>query len=622
LSNKLPPSTQPPSSEDQLATVLEREIELETSSKVSYLRRRQPLGQGGGGIVHEAQQLALGRDVAIKTAHADLSTEEARELLLREARVTSLLEHPSIVPIYALAHSASGRPFIVMRRIQGKTWTSLLLATPPLGNDGALDAQLAILEDVARVAHFAHGQGVIHRDLKPDNIMISGEGQIYVLDWGAAVTIDDCRLPEVPHVDDVDTMAGTPAYMAPELALGVGMAMDARTDVYLLGAILHEVLVGVAPHEADEVLASVLSAGRSSKPKFDESVPLALAAICSRAMSRFNEDRFASGAEFADAIAAFRLQHESNLLVPQSKAEFETLEHLACEVEEEDPSSRSRFEEQFQNYRSHMDRVLTLWPDNPEAQEALQRAYELHIEVALNHGAVEVAETLLAQMPRENECLGEKVAEALQRRRVREKRHIELERAVDPQLGLGLRIGATIGFGAFWVATCACCILLHRAGHHDAVYFVFASLLGVGSLMMMFLPRISMLAVLGTGENRLTLAMFRTSWFVMAAGWLLSLTLGLPLPVAAAVHTLVGLTAVLIVTSAVDHRWWPLLVTEGTQLVLLVIWPEYTLFIMAIIGVLDGVGAAVSMKWTTPVSPPTRFTTPDERGRSLPGRPK
>jgi len=601
LSNKLPPSTLPPSSEDEFAAVSEREIELETASKVSYLRRRQPLGHGGGGIVHDAQQLALGRDVAIKTAHADLPTEEARQLLLREARVTSLLEHPSIVPIYALAHNASGRPFIVMRRIQGATWTSRLLAAPPLGGDDALDAQLAILEDVARVAHFAHEQGVIHRDLKPDNVMISREGQIYVLDWGAAITIDDRRLPEVPHAEDVDTMAGTPAYMAPELALGVGMAMDARTDVYLLGAILHEVLTGVAPHDADDVLASVLSAGRSSEPEFDECVPPALAAMCSRAMSRFNEDRFVSAAEFADAIADFRLQHESNLLVPQSKAEFETLEHLAREVAEEDASSRSRFEEKFQSYRSHMDRALTLWPDNPEAQAALQRAYELHIEVALTHGAVEVAETLLAQMPRENERLGELVAEALQQRREREKRHLELERAVDPQLGLSLRIGATIGFAVFWVSICACCILLQRAGHHNAVYFVFASLLGVGSVAMVFLPRVPKLAVLGKGNNRLTLAMFRVSWFLTAVAWLLSSTLGLPLAVAAAVHTLVALSAVLFVTSAVDLRWWPLVVTEGAQLVLLVIWPEYALFIMAVTGVLDGIGAAGAMKWTSPV---------------------
>ncbi len=573
-------------------------MELAASSS---FRRRQRLGHGGGGVVHEAQQIALGRDVAIKTAHADLPTEEARQSLLLEARVTSLLEHPSIVPIYALAHNASGRPFIVMRRVQGETWASRLLAASSLGDDDALDAQLAILEEVARVVHFAHGQGVIHRDLKPDNVMISWEGQIYILDWGVAITVDDLRLPEVPHAHDVDTMGGTPAYMAPELALGVGMAMDARTDVYLLGAILHELLTGVAPHEAENVLDAVLSASRPWEPKFDESVPPALAAMCSRAMSRFNEDRFASAAEFADVIAAFRLQHESSLLIPQSQAEFETLEDLAREVEEADVSSRSRFEEQFQSYRSHLDRALVLWPDNPDAQEALQQAFELHIDVALEHGADQVAETLLAQMPRKNESLAENVAEARKRRREREKRHIELERAADPQLGLGVRIGATIGFGCFWVATCACCLLLQRAGHHDGVYFVFASLLGVGSLAMMFLPRVSKLAVLGKGKNRLTLAMFRTSWFVMAAGWLLSFTLALPLAAAAAVHTLVGLTGALIVTSAVDHRWWPLLVPEGAQLVLLVIWPEYVLIIMAVTGVLDGIGATAAMKWTSAV---------------------
>src|SRR5262249_2783401 len=160
---------------------------------------------------------------------------EALGGLLTEAVITGSLEHPSIVPVHALGCDDAGRPVLVMKRIEGVCWRGMARDEHPPGwaaidaaGGGRRTAHVANLMAVCNAMHFAHRRGVVHRDLKPGNVMIGSYGEVYVVDWGIAARIEAGPSPVA--------LVGTPAYMAPEMVWGEAHRVDARTDVYLLGA--------------------------------------------------------------------------------------------------------------------------------------------------------------------------------------------------------------------------------------------------------------------------------------------------------------------------------------------------------------------------------------------------
>ena len=190
-----------------------------------------------------AEQRSLAREVAIKTVK-DHAGERARDALCDEAVVTGLLEHPNVIPVHALGCDSEGRPLLVMKRVEGVAWRDLLRdpehpawATHAAAPEDRLAFHLDVLADVSQAAAFAHSRRIVHRDIKPENVMIGEFGEVYLLDWGLAVTAGRELEP--------GTLVGTPAYMAPEMV--GGGRVDGRTDVYLLGATLHEVLTGRPP---------------------------------------------------------------------------------------------------------------------------------------------------------------------------------------------------------------------------------------------------------------------------------------------------------------------------------------------------------------------------------------
>ncbi|MBM4319214.1 MAG: serine/threonine protein kinase, partial [Deltaproteobacteria bacterium] len=216
---------------------------------------RSKLGEGGMGVVYLAEQVALGRPVAVKSISPVRQDARTVGILLHEAWITGQLEHPNVVPVYTLGQDEAGSPLLVMKRIEGVSWREVLSgkALLPAGQgDGAetepLVRHLQVLMQVCRAVHFAHSRGIIHCDLKPDNVMIGEFGEVYVLDWGVAVSLHQERDDSYPLARDVDSPVGTPAYMSPEQAMGQGCRFSPATDVYLLGAILHEILTGERRH--------------------------------------------------------------------------------------------------------------------------------------------------------------------------------------------------------------------------------------------------------------------------------------------------------------------------------------------------------------------------------------
>ncbi len=305
------------------------------------------LGEGGMGRVLLARQHSLDREVAIKTLHANASEHE-REALIVEGAITGHLEHPAIVPVHALGLDADGRPVLVMKRVEGDEWTSLVEADAPL------ERHLEILLQVCNAVEFAHSRRIVHRDIKPQNVLIGRYGDVYLCDWGLAVRID--------RPWGAQPLCGTPGYMAPEMVLG--QPVDERTDVYLLGATLHFFLTGETRNAGDDPRAATLAALDAGPYPYATSVPEELGAIANRASACEPADRYATVRALREAIAGY-VQHRSSLaLAHQAEDRVEELRGLAGQP---DDDAQQRFERLTVEARFALDQALAQWPENPKA---------------------------------------------------------------------------------------------------------------------------------------------------------------------------------------------------------------------------------------------------------------
>lgn len=251
---------------------------------------REMVGRGGMGIVYRAHDTALSREVAVKVIDEHKSTTATRERLQREASILAKLEHPGIVPIHDVGVLGDGRAFYVMRLVRGQRLDEHVATGISRGD--ALRIVLRLSEAVA----FANAQGVVHRDLKPGNVMIGPFGEVLVLDWGVAKilaerTNDGLLREPSPPANDNDSLrtqdgviVGTPGYMSPEQQTGNSAHVDQTADVYSLGVMLRE--LAAATHDA---APSALSAKM-------------LAAIVERATHPSPKARYTSAIEFADDV--------------------------------------------------------------------------------------------------------------------------------------------------------------------------------------------------------------------------------------------------------------------------------------------------------------------------------
>jgi hypothetical protein len=296
--------------------------ELRPSGPVERYVAGEEIARGGMGRVMAGTDTRLGRAVAIKEAlpaGGDLDRFE------REVRITARLEHPSIVPVYDTGVSEAGRPFYVMRKVSGQPLERLIAERTP-SEPGprprrAADQRLALVPHVLAAAQalgHAHRRGVVHRDIKPANILVGELGETVVIDWGLAKVIGEDEAGPAPSIDgglargEVATQTGavfgTPSYMAPEQARGE--PLDARSDVYALGATLCHVLTGRPPLPGvlTEALAAAHDSGRAG-PALAQLVELALppelTAIVDKAMQFDPARRYPDGAALADDLNRF-----------------------------------------------------------------------------------------------------------------------------------------------------------------------------------------------------------------------------------------------------------------------------------------------------------------------------
>jgi predicted Ser/Thr protein kinase len=255
----------------------------------------EEIGRGGMGVIYRADDLRLGRQVALKSLPVELARDPVRrERLRREARAAASISHPNVATVYALEEQGD-RVFIVSEYVRGRTLRDELRAAPL-----SFQAVLRMALDLARALEAAHGAGIVHRDLKPENIMRTDEGTVKVLDFGLvrfAAGASDL------HLTETGALLGTPAYMAPEQL--EGRDVDFRTDLFALGVVLYEAAAGVHPFHADTpggVPARIL--GGSAAPLVANTpAEAAFAAIVHRCLRRRPEERFASTSELVAALA-------------------------------------------------------------------------------------------------------------------------------------------------------------------------------------------------------------------------------------------------------------------------------------------------------------------------------
>jgi serine/threonine protein kinase len=211
------------------------------------------LGRGGMGVVYLAFDRALDREVAVKLLAGAVHDSAACDRLRAEAQILGRLEHPGIVPVHDVGALADGRVYYVMTRVRGKRLDEAVTA------ETSLAERLEILLRICDAVSFAHAQGIVHRDLKPGNVMLGPFGEVLVMDWGVAKVLNTGAID--------DAVVGTPGFMAPEQAGGDRNRVDARADVFALGAILH----GLLPTPSPKALAAI--ARRAQAPRVDERYP-------------------------------------------------------------------------------------------------------------------------------------------------------------------------------------------------------------------------------------------------------------------------------------------------------------------------------------------------------------
>jgi serine/threonine-protein kinase len=294
------PATPPPSATTQRSRS-KKEARRARAELVASDRfvEQEVIGRGGMSVVVRARETSLARDVAIKLIPPDHGPTEADVArLAREARITASLDHPAVIPVYEFGTDRRGVAYFSMKLVRGETLEDTLTWAGPSRLEAEVLLELLdIFDKVCDAVAYAHSRGILHLDLKPANVMIADFGQVYVADWGVALPT---ALPEgsEPLSDRRGLIVGTPHYMAPEQLHGQNDTLDERTDVFLLGAMLHQILTGHPPRSA-------IQQGLTERIVSEAATPVELSRIAMKAMAHDATDRYPSVGALMRDVRAF-----------------------------------------------------------------------------------------------------------------------------------------------------------------------------------------------------------------------------------------------------------------------------------------------------------------------------
>lgn len=341
-----------------LSTISKRSLAEQSDPLVSTPDYRiiSKLGEGGMGVVYSAIQKTLERKVAVKAIKANKSvSEDSRRKFFYEAQITSDLDHPNIVPIHEMGSNLDGTLFYSMKMVDGTPWEKVI-------REKTREENIEILMKVCDAVAFAHSRNIIHRDLKPENVMLGAFGEVLVMDWGLAINLTTTKS---------FGLSGTPVYMAPEMACHDLSKIGKTSDIYIIGAILFQIVVGKAPHIGKSVRECMASAIKNHNidPGFEDP----LLEIAYHAMALEPEDRFGSVVEFQDAIRQHLRFAQSVLLTKRAEELLES-------------SIRDKDYQGFSRALFSMQDAIDLWSENQIAIDGLQRTRIAYGQCAIKRG--------------------------------------------------------------------------------------------------------------------------------------------------------------------------------------------------------------------------------------------
>ena len=397
----------------QFATTSPRIRELESiQSKPlrGQFEHRKLIGRGGMGEVWLAHEPLLQRNVALKWLHRPESESvEAEQFgiqlsFMQEAIISAQLDHPNIVPLYSLTRREDEQLQIAMKYVEGRRWDTILQEHPGLEDQDWLNEQLRVLVQVSQAVALAHSKGIIHRDIKPSQVIVGEFGEVYLMDWGLAVVTDESRWMEsqpisesmriglLPTQHTAVNPAGTPAYMAPEQTELDGQHLGFHTDIYLLGGLLYTLLTGRAPRQTIFSAVAFEQAksgyyGPFEKEQLSTGVTMELFRLCEESLLVNVEARPKSVQEFIQRVEDFRAgtsrRHESvevtaevSKLLARAPLDYEQL--LEAEME--------------------LSRAIEMWGNNQTARTLRQNVLGATAQLALRNKDLRLARLLVERM--------------------------------------------------------------------------------------------------------------------------------------------------------------------------------------------------------------------------------
>jgi len=385
---------------------------LAARGQVEY-RLRRVVGEGGFGQVWEGLQESLDRVIAVKRLKADVVAQRAdnpvalahlERTFRHEALVTATLEHPNIVPVYDLGMDENRMPLLAMQLVRGRPWDEVIAEDRKLPIPDFLGRHIAVLAAVAQAVAFAHSRGVVHRDIKPSQVMLGEFGEVLLMDWGLALVFNPDLARDTPLEDSeftpwsrrVTSPAGTPSYMAPEQTERSAARVGPWTDVFLLCGTLYTLLTGTAPHAAEDSRAAFSRAMFCEvQPPSERAphmqIPDELAALCMKGLQPNPEDRKLTAREYIAALHDYLTGAGRRRESMELARKADRLLGKAAAAEDE--------YELLSECNHLIERALTLWPQNDEAVELRQKIFVKFALAALLSRDLRLARSLAENLP-------------------------------------------------------------------------------------------------------------------------------------------------------------------------------------------------------------------------------